>query len=123
MKKKGIILAGFGGVGKTSLAKKYKNVVDLEHSPYKYDYSSVKKEDYEKMKGNPNRVRRKGYPQNYFNAIKKATKKFDIVCVQYHANEPEGFYDGFGTDIILCMPTEAEYKNYIKKFRERGNSE
>ena len=29
------IIAGFGGVGKTTLAKKYKNVLDLESTPFK----------------------------------------------------------------------------------------
>ena len=69
MKKKGIIISGFGGVGKTYLAKKYKNVVDLESSPFKYDYSNIENLDYEKLKGEPNRIIRKDYPENYIKAI------------------------------------------------------
>ena len=34
--KKPLIISGFGGVGKTTLAKKYKNVIDLESSNYQY---------------------------------------------------------------------------------------
>lgn len=123
MKKKGIILAGFGGVGKTALAEKYKNVVDLEVTLFKYDYANVKKEDYEKLKGNRMRVRRNDYPQNYFDAIKQAVKIFDIVCVQYPANESNGYYDEFGQEIVLCLPCAEEYAGYENKFRARGNSD
>lgn len=34
---KPLIIAGFAGIGKTTLAKKYKNVIDLESSIYKWD--------------------------------------------------------------------------------------
>lgn len=33
--KNGIIVVGFATVGKTTLSKKYKNVIDLESSPYR----------------------------------------------------------------------------------------
>ena len=119
---KSIIISGFGGVGKTSLAKKYKNVIDLESSPYKYDYSNFKKSDYEKLKGNNNRILRDGWPENYINAIKKATKEYDIVCVRYNGDEEEDFYDTYGLDYMLCYPTKNAYKKYAQRFKNRGNS-
>lgn len=120
--KQGIIISGFGGVGKTELAKRYKNVIDLESSPYKYIYTNVEKTDYEKLKGKENRTINKNYPLNYINAIKDAVKKYDIVCVRYNGDEEVDFYDTYGLDYMVCYPTKKAYRKYIKRFINRGNS-
>ena len=122
-KKQGIIISAFGGCGKTYLAKKYKNVVDLESSPYKYDYSGIEPKDYEKVKGTEGRKRNKDYPENYVNAIKQAVSQYDVVCVRCNADEPVDFYDTFGLDYMVCYPTKAAYKNYVARFKSRGNSD
>ena len=119
---KGIIISGFGGVGKTYLAKKYKNVIDLESSPYKYDYSDKPITNYEKLKGMPNRKLNSDYPLNYIQAIKEATEKYDIVCVRYNGDEPVDFYDTYGLHYIVCYPTKSAYKKYVMRFKDRGNS-
>jgi len=122
-KNNGIIISGFGGVGKTYLAKKYKNVIDLESSPFKYDYSNQNNINHEKLKGSKNRILNKNYPENYINAIKEAIKKYDIVCVRYNGDEAVDFYDNYGLKYIVCYPTKAAYRNYIQRFKERGNSD
>lgn len=121
-KKDGIIISGFGGVGKTELAKRYKNVIDLESSPYKYIYEGIEKIDYEKVKGKKNRKLNKDYPLNYVQAIKEAVKNYDIVCVRYNGDEEVDFYDTYGLNYIVCYPTKKAYKNYVKRFISRGNS-
>ena len=118
----GIIISGFGGVGKTTLAKKYKNVIDLESSPFKYVYSEYKKDDYEGLKGKTNRILNKDYPENYIQAIKEAVKKFDIVLVRYNGDEKVDFYDTYGLKYIICIPTPTAYKKYVDRFKSRGNS-
>lgn len=119
----GIIISGFGGIGKTMLAKKYKNVVDLESSPYKYFYDDVQDSSYESLKGNPERKRRTDYPQNYISAIKEAANKYDIVCIRANADEEIDFYEDAGFEYILCLPTRKAYEKYVDRFRERGNSD
>ncbi|MBO4569999.1 MAG: hypothetical protein J5689_02145 [Clostridia bacterium] len=123
MKKLGIIISGFGGVGKTYLAQKYKNVCDLESGPYKYDYRHVHKKSFEKLKGESGRKRRGDWPENYINAINEAIKKYDIVCVRYNGDESVDFYDTYDLNYIVCYPTKSAYKNYLKRFKERGNSD
>lgn len=118
----GIIISGFGGVGKTMLAKKYSNVIDLESSPYKYVYKRIPSDKYEILKGQENRILNKNYPQNYIEAIKEACKKYDIVCVRYNGDEKVDFYDTFGLNYIVCCPTKRAYKDYGKRFKDRGNS-
>ena len=56
---KPLIIAGFAGIGKTTLAKKYKNVIDLESSIYKWDNTGFEDVPVEQRKGiirkeNPN---------------------------------------------------------------------
>ena len=52
--KKTLIIAGFAGIGKNSFAKKFKNVIDMESSPNKWNYFSLDIRDLEKLKGVPN---------------------------------------------------------------------
>lgn len=80
VKRKWIIIAGYSGTGKTTFAKKYKNVIDLDASEYVYDETDLLNIDIERRKGeyrkpNPN------WPGNYIEGIKKALDKYDIVLV------------------------------------------
>lgn len=118
-----MIIAGFAGIGKTTLAKKYKNVMDLESSPYKWDYSNLKKIDYEKMKGNLNRKPNPNFPENYINAIKQALKNFDIVCVWLNFENALPHYDENNINYIVCYSTKEAFEDYKKLYIERGNSE
>ena len=120
--KKGIVIAGFAGIGKTSLAKKYSNVIDLESSPYKYDYSSTIIDDIEKVKGEKNRSLNKDFPLNYIKAIKSAIENYDIVLVWIHPEEVLPYYDKYGIDYYLCFPNKEALFEYETRFINRGNS-
>lgn len=120
---KGIVIAGFAGIGKTTLAKKYKNVIDIESSPYKWDYSKVDNSNLEKLKGMENRKRNSNFPKNYIEAIQKAKTKYDIVLVWIHPEEILPYYDINGIDYYLCFPTKTAIKEYKKRFIERGNND
>ena len=118
--KKGIIIAGFAGIGKTTLAKKYSNVIDIESSPYKYDYSNVDKSEYEKIKGQNNRKLNVDFPKNYIKAIQDAQTKYDIVLVLLHPDILTE-YDKNGIDYMLCYPTINMFNNYQNNLIKRGN--
>lgn len=56
--KKGIVIAGFSGIGKTVLGTKYKNVLDLDAAPYVYDDTDMLSISFEQRKG----MKRKANP-------------------------------------------------------------
>lgn len=48
---KGIIVAGFGAIGKTTLGNKYDNVIDMESGYYQWDNTGFENIPYEQRKG------------------------------------------------------------------------
>lgn len=118
---KALIIAGFAGVGKTTLAKKYKNVIDIESSPYKWDYSGMDITNLENLKGQKNRKKNPNFPQNYIHAIKQAQANYDIVLVWIHPEEILPYYDSNHIDYYLCFPTKDALKEYENRFIGRGN--
>ena len=56
---KGIIVAGFGAIGKTTLQQKYKDVIDMESGMYQWDNVGFEDIPYEKRKGTTDRKRNK----------------------------------------------------------------
>ena len=83
---KGIVIAGFATCGKSILGKKYKNVLDLESSVYRYK-SYNNKLSVEQNKGT-RREENGDWPQNYYDAICEAINDYDVVLVQL---KPEHF--------------------------------
>lgn len=121
--KQWIVIAGFAWIWKTTLAKKYSNVVDIESTPYKYDYSELDTYNAEEVKGKEWRNLNKDFPTNYIEAIKKAQKEFDIVLVRIHPEEALPQYDKSWIDYYLCFPTKEALNEYEIRFRERWNNE
>jgi len=75
------VIAGFAGIGKTTLARKYKNVYDLDGTIYEWDNSGYEDLAIEQLKGlkrNPNPL----WSQNYINAIKDKMQEYDILLVK-----------------------------------------
>ena len=115
----GIIIAAFATCGKSVLGKKYSNIKDLESSPFK----SIMREDLsiEEQKGTKREINPM-WPQNYYNAINEAIKKYDIVLVQL---KPEHFdyFDKHNIKYSIAYPNINNWKEVEKRCIERGNNE
>lgn len=115
----GIIISGFATCGKSILSQKYKNVIDLESSPFKNIMRtdlSVEEQKGTKRDTNPL------WPQNYYDAIRDAVKKYDIVLVQL---KPEHFdyFDKHNIKYSIAYPNINNWEEVEKRCIERGNNE
>jgi len=118
--RRAIIIAGTAGVGKTELAKRYKNVIDLESSAYSWLYPQGT--DVEAMKGAAGRMDHPDWPQNYIAAIKDAIAKYDFVCVGGNLEKNFGNYLEAGIDFEIFTLEKNAIPEYIERFVNRGNS-
>lgn len=119
----GLIIAGFGAIGKTTLAQKYKNIVDLESSCFKYIIDDeLKKLSVEERKGLKNRKLNPEYPENYYQAIIKKLETADIVLISVHADILKKLQDN-NIEYIKVYPKEEMLDELRVRCIERGNSE
>lgn len=119
--KKGIVIAGFSGVGKTVLGTKYKNVLDLDAAEYVYDDSDCLHIPFEKRKGEKRKLN-SSWPQNYIVAIQDALYKYDFILVW---DREDIIREYMKNDIafILCYPSREDLSYYVERYRSRGNTE
>jgi len=95
MKWNGTIICGFAGIGKSMLAKKYPNVVDLESTPFERDW------------------------KRYAKVARYMAKNGYIVLVSCHKELREELHDGY----IIAKPAQLDRLEYIKRYKNRGNNE
>lgn len=81
---KGIIVAGFGAIGKTTLGNKYDNIIDMESGYYQWDNTGFENIPYEQRKGKKERPKNKDWPTNYYHAVLEAQNKYDVVLTSMH---------------------------------------
>ena len=115
----GIIIAGFATCGKSVLGRKYSNINDLESSPFKNimnDDIPVEEQKGTKRELNPL------WPQNYYDAIIKATRQYDVVLVQL---KPEHFdyFDKHNIKYSIAYPNINNWEVVEKRCIERGNND
>ena len=114
------VIAGFAGIGKTTIAKKYKNVCDLDSTNYNWDNTEYKDFTEEQLKGlhrNPNPL----WPENYINEIKTKMQEYDILFVKSNPAMLK-IYDKENIAYKICYPCKEALDEYIERYASRGNN-
>ena len=119
--KEGVIIASFPAMGKSTFAKKYPNVIDLESTEYQWILSDEQKLlGVEERKGML-RTKNPEWPSNYIAEIKKAVKKYNFVLVTSTKLVRQGLKE-CGKEYFLIYPEIQDKNEYIKRCIKRGNS-
>lgn len=121
--KKPKVISVFAGLGKTTVGKKYSNVCDLQSSPFRCDYSSIKKEDFEKMKCSLSRIPNSGWPNNYLTAILEAMKIYDVVLVP-SSMDVRTLLIANNIEFLFVLPSKnnENRKKLLERYALRGNN-
>lgn len=118
---KGILIAGFGAIGKTTLSKKYKNVIDLESSSFKYIIDDrLKKIPTEERKGLKTRKLNPKFPINYYTEIIDNLEKNNLVLISMH-NEIIDLLEENNINYYVVYPEEDMLDEIIERCKKRGN--
>lgn len=122
--KNAVIISAFAGVGKTSLVKKYPNIIDLESSDYKWIYynKKIKSMNKEKRKGITKRTLNPAWPTNYLEEIKKQTLKYDLVLIS-QSKDIRNCLQKNKIKFYVFFPSKECKEEYIKRYIARGNNE
>ena len=113
----GIFVYAFTATGKSLIAKKYKNVIDMESTIYKY--VSQNSED-ESLKST-NRKLNSAWPQNYFDALNEVRDKYDYILISDEICDD--FLISNKYEYWWVYPNESLKEEYIQRCRKRGNNE
>ena len=119
----GILIGGFKAIGKSTLANKYNNVVDIESSDFEYIIDEkLKKIPIEQRKGLKIRVKNPDYPLNYYNELISNLKNDNIVLF---ACKPEviSLLNENNISYYIVYPEEDMLEEIIDRCRSRGNNQ
>ena len=112
----GIFIYAFTATGKSSVAKKYKNIIDMESTIYKY-LDTI--ED-EKLKGTDRQLN-KEWPNNYFKALDEVKDKYDYILISDDiCNE---YLEKNNYEYWWIYPKKELKEEYLQRCRNRGNND
>ena len=119
---KGTIISGFAGIGKTTAALKYDNVIDLESSQFFFKLpNNLTNKDYEKLKGDSSRPINLNGLSDYVDAIIQAKDKYDYVLIaMFPALIQE--LNKRNIDVQIVLPHIDDIVEYKRRYKDRGNN-
>lgn len=118
---KGTIVSGFAGIGKTTAALKYDNVIDLESSQFFFQLpENLTKDDYEKLKGDTSRQPNPNGLSDYIDVIIEAQKQYDYVCIAMFPQLIQEL-NNRNIEVQIVVPDINDKFHYEKRYKDRGN--
>ena len=121
--KSGVLIGWFKAIGKSTLAKKYSNVIDIDTSNFEYIIDEkLKNIPIEQRKGLKDRVKNPEYPLNYYNELISNKKGNNIVLF---GCKPEvvNLLNKNHVDYYIVYPAEEMLDEIIDRCKDRGNNE
>ncbi|HEM2547986.1 TPA: hypothetical protein U0431_000756 [Streptococcus suis] len=119
-----MFIFAFPGMGKTTLAKKYAHVVDLEMSDIKYDNSSVRHLTKEERKSTPRPIKDKNYKNVYVNkayALHEEGKTV-LVALNFLVRMVLTVIVSQGIPFHIYIPHPRLKAEYKQRYIHRGNN-
>lgn len=119
--KKPIIISAWICAGKTYLANKYQNIIELPSGDYKYILTEEQKavKNKESLKSTPRAINPE-WPKNYYDAILEETRSGEHDIILIAPCMPFEEMRNYGIDFILAYPTPTCKEDYKKRAKERG---
>lgn len=118
----GKVIGAFTGTGKSFLAERYNNVIDLDLGNYRFIYDGPDDVPFEARKAMKKYDIQPEWPQNYLDAVMKSIGRYGIVLVTY-CPELEHFLYSKGIELYYFMPKASAWGVIEKRLRARGNNE
>ena len=120
---KGTIISGFAGIGKTTAALKYDNVIDLESSKFFFNLpDDLTNQDYEHLKGDNSRPVNFNGLSDYIDAIIEAKEKYDYVLIAMFPTLIREL-NNRNIDVQIVLPHIDDVVHYKRRYEDRGNSQ
>jgi hypothetical protein len=112
MSKKAMVICGFPGVGKTSVANNRENILDAESSVFSWIWNP---ENLEK-----GRERNPEFPNNYIRYIKENMDRYDVILVASHQKVRDAMKMA-GIQYLIVAPMDHLKNEYLIRYLRRGS--
>lgn len=120
---KPILIGGYKAIGKSTLASKYDNVIDIESSNFEYLIDeSLSKLSVEERKGIKTRKKNPDFPMNYYNELLKNLHSDNIVLFACK-KEVVDLLESNNIEYYIVYPKEEMLDEIISRCESRGNNE
>ena len=113
----GIFVYAFTATGKSTVGKKYSNVIDMESTRFKYIGDYV---DSEAMKSTKRELN-SDWPNNYFKALKEVKDKYDYILISDEVCD--SFLKEEGVEYWWVYPNNSLKEEYLDRCKKRGNND